>query len=701
MDAGTSTEASALHALAEEAGVLPGYDDQEGKEWRETSDETRRLILAAMGLDASSDEVAARTLERLRDERRGRPLAPVRVVKDTDPTHRQVRVSLAEPQHEPVQWEVSVALEEGGQMTLSGEAPRGAGHSLVIELPAALPHGYHTVRVALQTAGGPVAAEQLLVVVPPSCVRVEDLLAGRRAWGIVANLYTLRSSRNWGIGDMTDLGNLAEWAATLGAQFIGLNPLHAIRNAGTDVSPYSPITRLFRNPAYIDVEAIPELADAPGMRMLLDSTEFARGLAELRAAATIDYERVMAVKWPLLRACYDVAAVRESSDRWRAFRAWCAAHEPELSGFAGHMAREIGGQRSASSPVFENAGEMDVDFHRWVQWELERQLGVARRRAADAGMRIGLYQDLAIGSSASGSDAEAFDDLFVPRMAVGAPPDPYSSHGQNWGFPPIDPNRLAAHRYRYFVELVRSGFRNAGALRIDHVMGLFRLFWIPEGKLGEDGAYVRYPAEDLLGILALESVRHQAIVVGEDLGTVPPEVPPALHEWGILSSKVLYFERNADGSFRHAREYAAESLATANTHDMATLLGFLRGRDVELRIEHGLVEHGQEDRAHAERDRDRQQLLDLLVHDGKLAASQRDDTIAFRAAVHDLLADSPAWLVGVSLDDIAGEVEAVNLPGVPPDRYPAWQRRMTKSLEQLRSDPEVVAALGTRLVQAR
>lgn len=692
---------SALRRLADEAGIIPGYHDQTGKQWREASDETRRLLLEAMGFAASSEEAAAASLEQLLAARRAHPLEPVRVVTQDDPAHQELVIALETPQATPLRWVASVVTEDGEREELAGEAPHGAGNTIRIMLPRALPLGYHTVRIALETERGPIAAEQLLIVVPGSCVRAEDLLQGRRTWGFVVNLYTLRSARNWGIGDLTDLAALVDWAASVGAQFIGLNPLHAIRNRGMDVSPYSPITRLFRNPAYLDVEAIPELAYAPGAHLLVGTAEFEAGLEVLRASATIDYERVMAAKWPLLRACYDAAALRESSDRWRAFRQWASEREPALTAFARYMARDVGGFASESTPAYEDPAAADIDFHRWVQWELERQLGEVCRRATAAGMRIGLYQDLAIGSSSSGSDVQGNPGLFAEGVSVGAPPDPYSEHGQNWGFPPIDPHRLKADRYRYFIELVRAGFRNAGALRIDHVMGLFRLFWIPEGHLGEDGAYVRYPAEDLLGILALESVRHQALVVGEDLGTVPPEVPPALDRWGILSSKVLYFERADDGTLRPASQYPAQSLATANTHDMATLNGFMQGRDVELRIEHGLVSPENVEAARAERERDRQQLVKGLVDEGVLEAGRTGDLAAVRAAVHDMLARSPAVLVGVSLDDAAGEVENVNLPGVSPDRHPSWQRRMTKSLEEITSEPDVLAALGARLLEGR
>lgn len=692
---------SALHELADEAGIIRGYRDQTGTEWRETSDETRRLILEAMGLDGSTDEAAARSLELLRAERRFHLLEPVRVVRHTDPSHNRVRISLEGLAHTPLRWEMTLTLEDGEVVTLRGERSGEGAAAIDAELPVALPAGYHRLFASVSSDDGTLTAEQLRIVVPPSCVRAEELLGGRRAWGLVANLYTIRSARNWGIGDATDLGDLAEWAASLGAQFIGLNPLHAVRNAGPDVSPYSPITRLYGNPAYIDVDAVPEVRDAPGLRLRLDSAEHAQRLTALRRAAVIDYEAVMALKWPVLRACFDAAAVRESGERWQEFRAWVQSQGERLVGFARHMARELGGFRSDATPRFDDPERADVDFHCWVQWELDRQLGMASRRAKAAGMRIGLYQDLAIGSASTGSDAECFPDLFVQGMTVGAPPDPYSAQGQNWGFPPVNPHRLAADRYRYFIGMVQAGLRNAGALRIDHVMGLFRLFWIPEGRTGRDGAYVRYPSEDLLGILALESVRNRALIVGEDLGTVPLDVPPAMEAWGIMSSKVLYFEREPDGSFRPPEAYAAHALATANTHDLPTLIGFARGRDVTLRIEHGLVEQGAEAAARDARARERAHLLDRLIREGVLTEGDAEDMTAFRAAVHDMLASSPAALVGVALDDVAGEVEAVNLPGVGLDQYASWQRRMTRTLEEIRHDPDVVASLGTRLLQGR
>jgi 4-alpha-glucanotransferase len=321
---------------------------------------------------------------------------------------------------------------------------------------------------------------------------------------------------------------------------------------------------------------------------------------------------------------------------------------------------------------------------------------------------MGLYQDLAVGTSPAGSDTWAFPDLFVRGACIGAPPDPYSAAGQNWGLPPIDPRRLKEDGYRYFIGVVRAAFRHAGALRIDHVMGLFRSFWIPDGHSGTAGAYVRMPSEDLLGILALESVRNEALVVGEDLGTVPSEVPPALARWGVLSSKVLYFERGDKGSFAPPERYPAEALATVNTHDLPLLAGFWEGSDIQLRADLGLIEPDEVQMARDERIRDKRELLLALdragVLPGRVDPDDPDPQISvaeLRGAVHDFLALTPSVLVGVSLDDVAGEVDPVNVPGVGPDQYPSWTRRMGKDLARLREDPETEVALGRRLREMR
>jgi 4-alpha-glucanotransferase len=739
------TARPALHALADDVGIIPGYRDQTGKEWRETSDETRVLLLAAMGIDGSTEAAAGAALEELRRKRRERPFEPARVVEIGTEDAGRVVVHLVEPQAGPVRWELELEEESGRIHRASGVEASGAGYTLTLDLPAVPLLGYHTLRLSIETVAGSVAAEQALIVVPRSCVRATELLEGRKAWGLIANLYTLRSDRNWGAGDLTDLGDLLEWAGELGAAFVGVNPLHALHNRGMDVSPYSPVSRVFRNPLYLDVERVPELPDAPRVRAQLASADVRRQLGKLRAANRLDYERIMTLKLGVLAELHGVFVAASDSERRRAYEKWRAAREPELTDYATYMAltevpssqiqvpseslspgtgnvepgtplgpdwrqwpAEFRSPRSPAVQSFRRTHADRVDFHRWLQFETDRQLGDAAQRAREAGVAIGLYQDLAIGTSPAGSDAWSFPDLFVRGACVGAPPDPYAATGQNWGLPPIDPRRLKEDGYRYFIRLVRAAFRHAGALRIDHVMGLFRVFWIPDGRPGTDGAYVRYPSEDLLGILALESVRTNALVVGEDLGTVPPDVPPALAKWGVLSSKVLYFERGDAGSFLPADRYAAEALATANTHDMATLAGFWEGLDVELRAAVGLLDPAAVRAARDERVRDKRELLRLLARARVLekrvdpdAADPQISVDELRGAVHDFLALTPSVLVGVALDDVAGETDPVNVPGVGHEQHPSWTRRMRKSLARLREDPETEVAIGRKLRQGR
>ena len=709
---------SAIRRLGDAVGIVPKYLDQTGKEWRETKPAAYRAILATLGIDASSEAAAERALRAIRAESRRELVAPVRVVEVGDQTAaRHVPVRLASPPRSEARWQVELETENGELRREEGSWDGRSRSDLVVPWPDGPRLGYHRVRVTVSMSGrgGERTGEQSLIVVPSRCVTPADLLGERKAVGIIANLYTLRSARNWGVGDFTDLAELVGRAAAAGASFVGLNPLHALLDRGESISPYSPVSRLFRNPIYVDVTAAPELRLVPHVLDRIDRPELQAELTVLREAPHVHYERVMAVKAPVLEELHAAFLEREQrsrSARARAYEEFVQQQGPELERFATWMAldEERGARGEGRGnwrdwPAEYRQPESDtirqfraeharrVEYHKWVQFELDEQLGEAARRARAVGMPIGLYQDLAIGSSPGGADVWAQQQLFVQGASVGAPPDPYSATGQNWGLPPIDPRALRRDGYRYFIRLVQNGFRHAGALRIDHVMGLFRLFWIPEGHTGKDGAFVSYPAADLLGIIALESVRQRALVVGEDLGTVPQEVPPALQKWGVLSSKVLYFEREKAGDFKPASCYPELALATANTHDMATLAGFWKGRDIDLRAKVGLIE-GDEAAAEAreQRERDKTKLLELLAAEHFIEDAARPPTgDALRSAIHDFLASTPAALVGLALDDLAGEEEAVNLPGVGPDRYPSWTRKMGQTIEEiLRPVPRVV-----------
>jgi 4-alpha-glucanotransferase len=587
---------------------------------------------------------------------------------------------------------VIVREEAGHEWRMTGRA--GAGRSVTLRIPTRLPYGYHRVHVAISAGARSHEAQQSLIVVPSRCTLPGELLGNDRVYGVVANLYAMRREKDWGIGDFTTLAGIVDWAAARDAQFVGVNPLHALFNRGRDISPYSPVSRLFRNHIYIDVEAVPWARESDEGRQLLASVQ--RERERLRSARQVDYDGVIALKERVLREAHRAFLARAREGERRAYDEFVRTREPELTRFATWMTlaedarssdwrswpQAMHDPGSAAVAAFREAHAERVDFHRWLQFETHRQLGECAARARAGGMRIGVYQDLAIGTNAGGSDTWSYPDLFLAGASVGAPPDPYSAVGQNWGLPPMNPRALREQGYRYWVQLLRRAFEHAGALRIDHVMGLFRGFWIPDGASGVDGAYVRYPAADMLGILALESVRHNAIVVGEDLGTVPPEVPPALKRWGVLSSRVLYFEKTRRG-YTPASRYPELALATANTHDMATLAGFWHSRDVELRRQVGLLAPGKPYRdALRERERDKGALLERLDLDWPRSFELETFPRRLTGAVHDFLCSSRARLVGVALDDVLGETEPVNVPGVGPDRYPSWRRRSRMTLEE-------------------
>ena len=699
---------SRLRQLAERLGIIAEYTDQTGRQVRRTTDATREALLAVMGFDAPTEDAAAAWLSELDHEASEMVLDPVRVVRRDDPRSRLVRVRLPAALRKA---RITLELTEESGHQWSVEAT--IGRTATLELPTRAPYGYHRLTAHIDAPSGSWVVEQSFIVVPSSCVTPAMRLGTRepRAMGVIANLYSLRREHDWGVGDFSTLTQLIEWAAARGAEFVGVNPLHALFNRGWDISPYSPVSRLFRNPLYVDVDEVPEVAESEDARAILNAPEGRARLRALRESKLVDYEGAISFKLRVLTEAHRAFVARPGGERRRAYVDFTRRQEPELTRFAIWMtlaeSSGIPDWRRWPAPLqapddpavaaFAAAHAERIDFHKWLQFECERQLQHAAERARVSGMRIGGYQDLAIGTNPGGSDTWSYPDLFLSGASVGAPPDPYAAEGQNWGLPPMNPRALRAQRYRYWIQLLRRAFQHAGALRIDHVMGLFRSYWIPEGLSGKEGAYVRLPAEELLGILALESVRHDALVVGEDLGTVPKEVPPALRRWGILSSKVLYFERDGrsrGSGFKAARAYPSLSLATANTHDMPTIAGFWAERDIEVRERVGLLRGAGDVRA-AKRERAADKKA-LLARVGlPFPRHFEDSTFARRLTgrVHEFLCSTPAQLVGMSLDDLIGEIDPVNVPGVGPDKYPSWRRRTRMTMEQIAWSFEVDDAM--------
>ncbi len=708
------SERQHLDRLAGLAGIEPGYWDIWGN-YYETSEETKRTILAALGLPAWDEALAETSLSTVEDEAWSRPLPPVSVVREGEAL--SVPLSLSTAAGDPIAWQVT---EEGGRVhrgtvgraDLDGDGVRQVdGHTLErmrLDLNLDLPIGYHELRL-----DGAKEAMRLIVC-PRRCHLPPGLADGGRQWGITTHLYTVRSERDWGIGDFTDLGDLAEQAASLGASTLGVNPLHSLFPQNPEhASPYSPSSRLFLNPVYLDVEAVPDWGKSDEARALMSSPEFAAELARVRALPFIDYTAVSRLKMQALERLHESfrrhhLEGKRKSARATAFRRFREEGGERLRRYAifEALAEHLGeGGRwpqwpdaykrpeSKAVAAFAKRNPERVEFHEYLQWEADRQLGEAARRAADAGIEVGLYRDLAIGADPNGADAWSQQDVIVHRGRVGCPPDPFSLLGQDWGTPPPHPRAMRDQAYEPFIAILRANMRHAGALRIDHVMGLMHLFWIPAGELPKAGAYVEYPFEDLLGILALESRRHQCLVIGEDLGTVPDGFRERMAEANILSYRVLYFEKDGD-RFKGPDEYPALALACVSTHDLPTLVGFWAGADLDLKKR--LAQFPDDDAERGEREgrvHDRWLLLKALEAQGLLPDGADPDnvdgigmTAELAGAVHRYLALSPASLLMVQIDDLTGEAEQINLPGTNTER-PNWRRRLSRPLSALGEAP--------------
>jgi (1->4)-alpha-D-glucan 1-alpha-D-glucosylmutase len=590
--------------------------------------------------------------------------------------------------------------------------------------------GYH--RLSIEGAEG----ETLLIATPGRCYRPPSLApeGGGRAWGLAVQLPALRSRRNWGIGDFGDLSELAARMAPLGVDAIGLNPLHALfAHNPLHASPYSPSTRQQIDALYIAVEAVPDFAECEEARRMVAEPAFQTRLKALRAAPLVDRAGVAQAKHEVLRclfAHFERAHLgpdtEPGSDRARIFRSFVAdrgealhrhalfealqahfhAADASVHGWTG-WPETYRDPASEAVAQFERTHASELHFHQYLQWLASMQLAEAGARCRALGMRVGLYLDLAISVDRAGSDAWGGQSVFALGASVGAPPDEFNPQGQGWGLPPLRADRLRTSGYRLFADTLRANMRHGGALRIDHVMGLMRLFWIPEGSSPRDGAYVQYPLEEMLAILTLESHRHRCMVIGEDLGTVAPRVREALARADVLSYRVLVFETRGS-EFLPPADYPGAALATFGTHDLATLAGWWSGHDLRLRAQLGLFP-SQElfEKQQADRAAQRVGLLRALHRQGLLSAEQMaaaatatHPDAALTAAVHAYIGATPCTLAMVQPEDLLGTLDQANLPGTTDELQPNWRRKLEAELETL-ATRETVRAVAARLAAER
>ncbi|WPC65043.1 malto-oligosyltrehalose synthase [Rhodoferax ferrireducens] len=613
------------------------------------------------------------------------------------------------------------ALPEIARTELDGVAWCERQLSFSLRLAA----GYHRLSVA------DLAGETLVISAPERCYRPAALQTGGKVWGPTVQLYALRSRRNWGIGDFSDLAQLVGQMAERGADIIGLSPLHALfAHNPAHASPYSPSSRLQLNVLYIDVEAVDDYASCEALGRLVHSAEFQGRLARLREAPLVDYVGVAAVKFEALELLFShfrehhltPDGLQAGDDAGRTFLAFVVQGGEALYRHALFEALQahfhandatIGGwpgwplaYQDPDSPEVKSFAEQHaerVQYHLYLQWLAASQLARASDHCQALGMGVGLYVDLAVSVDRAGSDVWCERACFAVDASIGAPPDEFNPNGQGWGLPPLRPDRLRASQYRYFIDTLRANMRGAGALRIDHVMGLMRLFWIPPGQTAREGTYVHYALDEMLAIVALESQRNRCMVIGEDLGTVAGEMRSALARFDVLSYRLLYFERQDNGEFKPATAYPANALVAVSTHDLATLAGWWWGLDLRLRLQLGLFPDLQVfENQLLDRAQERVRLLSALHRAGLLSAAEVADALAGPdlsahavQAVHAFLAATPCALMTVQLEDALGVAEQINMPGTT-DEQPNWRRKLPLDLAALATH-EVMLSLGRTL----
>jgi 4-alpha-glucanotransferase len=720
----SSNHEEALHRAATEWGIEREFWDIFGTHHVASADIEAR-ILSSLGVDVSSAE-SVDAARRRRFNGIANSLVPgTSVISERD---RAFELSLFTGDLPSIQ--VELALEDGSVVSyvpardqmiplrdLEVDHQRWTVYR--VPLPESTPLGYHKLRLFIN---GNCQTEARLIVCPERAYMPKHLGNGTRTGGIAVTLWGLRSRRNWGCGDFTDLRTLIDWVVEdIRASFVALNPLHITHNRFPyNASPYLPLSIFYKNFIYIDVETVREFRRCAIAQRVLQTGAMQDKLADLRRAEYVEYEQISDLKKRFLKALYRQFRheLKQDSPRARAFHEYCEQEGILLEKLALYCAlddvlhkqdrnrwtwrdwpSEYQDPDSEASKQFAAEHRLTVEFYKYIQFVADEQLDAAQQYARHRGMAIGLYHDLALATDNCGSDLWAHRKFYVTGCRVGSPPDAFAPKGQDWAFPP--PNTVAHHEngYDLFRASIQKIVRHGGALRIDHVMRLFRLFWIPDQIKAADGVYVKDNVIDLLHILALESVRSRNIIVGEDLGTVTDEMRWTLAEFGVLSYRLFYFEKRRDGSFKSAQEYPHQALVSSTTHDLPTIAGFWTARDIEARRSAGLIDENGYRAQRADRDREKQRMLELLHAEKllpadypKVAAELPELDGTLHNAVIGFLAQTPSALLLLNQEDLTKETEQQNLPGSTAE-YPNWRRKMKLKLEDLRGSASGYAAM--------
>lgn len=723
---GAMTADDILNRLSALAGIEEGWVDFFGQ-YRLVSADTKRAFLAAMGVKVADGDQVAASLAALEARPWRRRLDPVLVTPEGAGPPAITVTLPADRAEAPLAWRV---IEENGTLhtgqwtlesaTVMGERILDGVHlrRYALPLPGTPLPGIHRLHIAMDTDE---AAAMTLIVTPRHAYLPPSMQDGRRLWGYATQLYALRNDRNWGIGDFSDLAALAGAAARQGAAAIGVNPLHALFAARPErFSPYSPSSRKFLNIAYIDVEAVPDFQDSATARRAFAAPAFQAQLAAVQKADLVDYQSLARLKRVVLEFCWTSFRTGHlaegDSDRGAAFRlfrqeggrdlrklavfealqAHFLAIDPGL-GFWRLWPAEYGDPEGEAVRTFAAQQAERIDFHIYLQWLADGQLKAAQAACAGAGMPVGIYRDLGVGIADDGAEAWANQSLLCLGVSIGAPPDPLNLAGQDWGLVPFNPLALQDAAYLPFLEVLEANMRHAGAMRLDHAMSLQRLYWVPQGARADQGAYVRYPVDELFGLVALASRRCNCLVIGEDLGTVPEGFRQRMADRDILGYRLLVFEKDA-GRLRPPDQFPARTLVGFGTHDLPSLAGWWAATDVEARRRLALYPEPAMGEAEAgQRLQDRSWLVEALSAAGLIEADfptspdiAPDRLEQLAVAVHAYLARTPSMLLMVQFEDLLDLSLQMNLPGTT-DQHPNWRVRYPMATAAMLADRRLLA----------
>jgi 4-alpha-glucanotransferase len=723
---------SLLEQLVEYRGIESNYNDAWGRPTTIAS-ATKTKLLSAMGYQVDDPDLLLKQVQDNSNNTWLSVLNPVQVLRIEEHLQIVVRLPIELVTDEYVA-RIDTELGEiiqhrfvpiDGQLDNVAHIEDIEFQEYLIDIPIKLPLGYHTLSLVIDDDE---LGSMRLIIAPASCFKPEALTQGQKVWGLSVQLYCLRSHHNWGVGDFSDLSFLVEQLAKQGAQFVGLNPIHALYPANAHAcSPYGPSSRRWLNFIYIDVTALDGYQQASTQSIVNDAS-FQHKLRQVRATDLVDYETVTELKLQALESVFEYQNSQYLSKNTKlnkVFKAFVAKGGDSLQTLAVYDAlqeslatqdeafwgwpvfpKEFSDFHNPAVKNFTKKNAKRVKFFLWLQWHAALQLEQVNQVAQKNDMLIGLYRDLAVGVSEGSAEIWGNKELYCTDASVGAPPDILGPLGQTWGLPPMDPEKLYEQQYQPIIELFDANMRATGALRIDHVMALLRLWWVVKDDDAKEGGYVYYPVDDLLAILALESHRHQSLVIGEDLGTVPDEIRTKLADNGVYSYRVFFFEQAQDGGFFSPDHYPEQSMSTLTTHDMPTLTGYWHCDDLALGKELGLYPTEEIlSTLYASRHENKQSILDTLhghhsvndevgrdVHNVAMSKA-----LNFGMQLH--MAGGSSALLSLQLEDWLEMDKPVNIPGTC-NEYPTWRRKLTRNLQDIFNDSSL-NDLAANLTEAR